>query len=818
MKAEQDLLSNNIDYKKVINRLLTFKVFYIVCTILFLIAAFLINHFAIPKYSNKTSIYLTDSENDNYLNSSDIMLSFGMFRSQKIVDNELEVLKSYSLISKVFDEMRMEVSYYSTHNTSFSNLLQNTPLVRKTELYNNAPIRVIIDQSVPQPINLWFKVIFLNDDEFRLEATGEQIPLYNYIDNQIVNYTPEIFLNQQFRFDEEIRTQYFNFMVIKNAKYFSREFTVDNNLYFYLNNINTLTLKYQAALKTESTSPNSTIINVTLTDTHIQKVTDFLNSLTSAYLDKNMEKKNKIASSTVNFIDTQISEVADSLSSAESSLEDFRTSEGVLDLSFQGQQIVEQLSRLEDQKANLEEQRKYYEYLRDYLSSSYDVSNISAPSSNNVVDPILTTLVTSLISLNNERARLLRNNTSEQNLYLNDINIQIDQTKKDLQETVNTNLNTLNNSLNAINYRISRANSQISQMPKTELQLRGIERKFDINDEIYTFLLQKRSEAQIARASSMPDYEVIDPAILTTAYPVWPKSKLNYIVALFLGILLPTSVVLAKDFFNNKISNPDEIEDMSNYPILGRIFHSYRRSKLVVNEHPNSSVTESFRTIRTNFQFFSEGGKKQIILITSTTSGEGKTFVSMNLASVFALNGHRTVLMEFDLRRPKIYQEFTSNNMIGISSFLIDKAILEDIIMPTQVENMDFIPAGPAAPNPAELINSERTAELIDKLREMYDYIIIDSAPAGILTETLILMKQADLNVFIVRMDKTIKEAYKQTLKNIEQNKFSNISLIINDIYVNRESYKYGYDKKYYTDDARGNIFQRIFGRKRKVS
>jgi len=355
-------------------------------------------------------------------------------------------------------------------------------------------------------------------------------------------------------------------------------------------------------------------------------------------------------------------------------------------------------------------------------------------------------------------------------------------------------------------------------MPRTELQLRNIERKFTISDEIYTFLLQKRSEAQIAKASSMPDYEVVDPAVMATSVAVSPKSKLNYLIALFLALLMPGSAILMKDFFNNKITESEEIESFTTYPVLGRVFHSFHRSKLIVNDHPNSSVTESFRAIRTNFQFFSEGGKKQIILITSNTSGEGKTFCSTNLASVFALNGNRTCLLEFDLRRPKIHQEFTSSNMIGISSFLIDKAILEDIILPTQIENLDFVPAGPAAPNPAELINSERTAELIDKLREMYDYIIIDSAPAGILTETHILMKYADLNVLVARLNKTLKEGFRQTLKNIKANGFSNLSLIINDIFLDRESYRYGYDKKYYTDDTNKNFIQRIFSRRKEVS
>jgi capsular exopolysaccharide synthesis family protein len=291
-----------------------------------------------------------------------------------------------------------------------------------------------------------------------------------------------------------------------------------------------------------------------------------------------------------------------------------------------------------------------------------------------------------------------------------------------------------------------------------------------------------------------------------------------YLLSIFLAFFLPTSFVMAKDFLNNKIIDPEEIEKISDFPILGKIFHNFHRSKLVVNDHPNSSVTESFRAVRTNFQFFSEGGKRQVLLITSSTSGEGKSFCSLNLATVFALNGQRTVLLEFDLRRPKIHQQFGSSNIIGISSYLIDKAIIEDIILPTHIENLDLISAGPAAPNPAELINSERTAELIDKLKEMYDNIIIDSAPCGILAETLLLMKHADLNIFVARIESTVKDTFKNTVGLLEHNNFSNVTILINDLNVKRDAHKYGYNTNYYTDDRNIGFFNRIFRKTKSAS
>lgn len=818
MKEGQDLFASNLDYKKVFQKLYSYRRVYIALVLIFLFTALLINRYATVKYRNSTTLNLSDKSNNSSFNSSDdIFQSFGLFNTKENIDNELELLKSFSLIKKVITETNLKVTYYSYKNSPVSELLSRTPLVRKTELYTLSPIEVIIDPSVPQAAGVIFHVVILNDNEFTLKVDGEDVPLYNYIDDQVVSHIDNLTFRQRFKFGDEIKTRYFNFRVQK-TKYFTKDFTDNSILCFYLNNINYLTLQFQDALKTETITERATLVKISVTGTNPYMIIDFLNNLTSAYLGKSLEKKNKTALSTIDFIDSQISEVADSLNYAESNLKTFRSAQGVMDLNFQGQQVFEQLNKLENDRAALQVQKKYYESLGNYLITNSEMSDVMAPSSMNVVDPILNGLITQLIVLNSERASLLKNSGNQQNLYLSDVNVRIENTRSTIKETVKNTLNTLKMSLNEINYRMNRASGQIAQMPKTELQLRGIERKFKLSDAMYTFLLQKRSEAQIARASSMPDYEVVDSAILAVSLVVSPKKTLNYLAALVLAFLLPSLFIFLKDFLNNRITDPEEVESLTKYPLLGRVFHNLHRSKQIVNDHPNSSVTESFRAVRTNFQFFSEGGKRQVLLITSSTSGEGKTFCSINLGTVFALSGHRTVLLEFDLRRPKIHQEFGSSNIIGISSFLIDKASIEDIILPTHIENLDLVSAGPAAPNPAELINSERTGELLDKLKEMYDYIIIDSAPAGILTETLLLMKYTDLNIIIARMDKTNREAFKNVLKAFESSKINNVSVLINDLNIKRDSYKYGYDNKYYTDDRNVSFIYRMFRKHKKVS
>lgn len=811
MNQAEDLFKSNVNYKKLFQKLASYKKYYVYCVIILLFLAILFNRYSVPIYKNHTTIFVSKNQENSFLSSpNDLSLNFGMFSGQNNIDNEIEIIKSYTLIKEVINSLDLKVSYYTFRNSQLAELFKDTPFTRKEELYNEAPIRVILDASYLQPVNTDFQVKFINSESFEIEVYGKNKPMYNYIDDRVEDVANEVIFKKAYKFGDRIQTRFFNISIIKTDK-FDPNFTKDHSLYFRFNDINVLTLECIRRLSAQPTTELSTLINVTFKGSNKARITDFLNMLTSLYMERNLDKKNKTALSTVDFIDTQISDISDSLTLAENRLKTFRSTYQVMDLSYQGQQAFEKLNNLETEKANIVAQKRYYNYLKDYLDNNPDVSDILVPSSMNVVDPILNNLILQLIAFNAERASA----TNPQNIYLSSLNLKIENLKKTIHENVTNNLNTINMSLNEINYRTSMLSSQISQMPKTELQLKGIERKFKLNDAIYTFLLQKRSEAQIARASSMPDYEIIDPARVVVSYPVSPKKTINLIAALLLGLIIPTSVIMGRDFFNNKITDPEEIETGTRIPILGKVFHNFRRTTMVVNQHPNSSVTESFRAIRTNFEFFSDGGQKQVLLLTSTSSGEGKSFCSINLATAFALNGNRTVLLEFDLRRPKIHQEFGSSNMIGISSYLIDKAVIDDIIMPTQIENLDLISAGPAAPNPAELIASDKTSELISRLKEMYDYIIIDSAPAGILTETYQLMKNSDVNIFVTRMNATIREAFKNTLRTLETDKFSNLAILINDVNIKRDAYKYGYDNKYYTDDRKKGLFRRLFGHRK---
>ncbi|MBK6963883.1 MAG: polysaccharide biosynthesis tyrosine autokinase [Bacteroidales bacterium] len=532
-----------------------------------------------------------------------------------------------------------------------------------------------------------------------------------------------------------------------------------------------------------------------------------------------MKKKNRIAINTVKFIDSQISEVSDSLTFAESKLQNFRTSNRVTDISFQGQQSLERMNQLESERALLVMQKKYYDYIRGYFERNTDLSDLIAPSSMNVQDRILNQMIPELITLNSERTNLL-NQGNIKNLRLNTIEVQIANLKKTIIENINSNAATTEIALQDINNRAAKISAEMSRLPSTERQLVGIERTFKLNDAIYTFLLQKRSEAQIARASNAPDYEVIDPARYITAYQTFPKRKLILILGGLLGFLVPFLLIILKDFLNTKISNKRDVESLTSLPILGHVFHNESKNKIVISETVNSPISESFRSIRTNLQFYAKDNEKQILLVTSSYSGEGKSFISQNLAAAYALFGKRTLLMGFDLRRPKLFKDFNLSNQKGISTVLINQSSIEEIIQKTKIHNLDYISAGPIPPNPLELIASSKTEELILELKKKYDYIIIDSPPIGVVSDAYLLMGFSDVNLYVIRQGFTQKEAFSNNISHLTQKNIKHVCVVINDVKAKGLAYDYGYEYTYYSEDNKKpwyNKFTRVFsGKKNK--
>lgn len=805
MKKSNEIFQQKTDYKELFYKLYRHKKWFIISLVIFVVAAFIYNKITTTLYKNQTTLLLQEEEKNNFLTSDNIMQGFGLFSGNQNIENEIGILQSFTLINDAIIQLNLETSIFKEEYI-FGNLLDLKFLKKDEEIYRDKPIQIIIDKSSLQPINLPIKFTILDQNKIKIETFGTEVPLYSYLEDEVVYLVDTVKINGIYKFDEEIKSKHFNFKI--HLKTEELNLWKSQEMYFIFNNVNLLTLEYQSNISAVNTSKTSSLVVITMKGNNKYKIADFLNTLSNSYLDRNLEKKNRIAINTVKFIDSQISEVSDSLSIAESKLQSFRTSNQVMDLSFQGQKSFEKMSELETQRAVLLMQQKYYDYIRDYFNKNNDMSDLIAPSSMGVQDPLLNQLILELIALNTERNNLL-NRGNTKNLFLNNIEIQIANLKRTIQENISNNAATTDIAIQDVNNRVARINSQMSKLPSTERQLFGIERKFKLNDAIYTFLLQKRSEAQIARASNAPDYEVVDPARYITTAVIYPRRTLNYTIASIGGLLIPFIIIMISEFLNMKISSKKELETITELPILGHVFHNESKNKIVITESSNSPISESFRSIRTNLQFYSKGKDKQVLLLTSSYSGEGKSFIAQNLASVFALFGKKTLLIGFDLRRPKIYQDLNLSNKVGMSSVLINQATIEQIIQPTHIENLDYISAGPVPPNPLELIASDRTEEVFQELKQIYEYIIIDSPPVGVVSDAYLLTKYADVTLYIARQNFTNRDAFTNNIEHLLQKKIPNVSIILNDVKARGMSYDYGYEYTYYSDSTKKGFLKK---------
>jgi capsular exopolysaccharide synthesis family protein len=471
-----------------------------------------------------------------------------------------------------------------------------------------------------------------------------------------------------------------------------------------------------------------------------------------------------------------------------------------MDLSVQGQSIIQQVMVLENEKARLELEANYYDYLIGYLAADASGEMPIIPVTMGINDSGLTRLVQELADL---QGQLSTTGAGEKNPLQRTLEQKIRTAKDALRETLNglRRANSLARSENQA--QINKANAQASALPVTERQLLGIERKFKLNDELYTFLLETRSEQEMQKASNKSDSEIIDFADERFSVIISPNAVKLSFIAVIMGLMLPFVVIYLRSLYNKKLKEED-IRKMTNLPVAGNIPHKFEKTNIAVFENPNSIISEAFRLLRSRMQFFTNEAKTPVILVTSAMPGDGKTFTAINLASVYSLLGKKTVLVGFDLRKPGIFKDFNLNNENGVSTWLIGQDKINDIIQKTSFDNLNVITSGPTPPNPSELTALTKTSELFYSLKETYDYIIVDSSPIGVVSDTFYLASLADACLLVVRPKQTLKVPFALTINAINESGIKGVSLVINDEQSDRNHY--GYTEKYgYINEGKGS-------------
>ncbi len=786
MSNQIESSSEAYNIKEFILSILPYKYLYLVSFIVFLAAAFFVNKLS-PTVIKVTSVIAPVEDNrPSLLGSNNLFNRMGTLSEARNFENDINSLSSFGLISSTIKSLNLEVGYFED---------KKSLLGHPRQIYNGSSYSVNIDKSHIQPINARFYITILNDKSYRIISTGKDVSLYNYVDNRIVAGNQTFKVDTICSFNEIIGNKNFKFSVSLNKDNYRPGVKDDRSFYFEFYHLDLLSQSFLRRIKVEPVSVKSSLIQVSFQGENVGLTIDFLNKYIKTYLDDNLSKKNQIALSTINFIDSQISEISDSLLKSESKLKDFRSSNQVTNLSYQGQQAIEQMRQIESEKATLQVQERYYNYILGYFDKNIDVTGLAPPSSANVNDPIMNSLVLELLSLSNQRSTILSNN-SEKNLFLGQIENKIKLQKQAIIENVTNNLNTVNLAQNELNYRADKLSGEISRLPRTELNMVSMQRKFNLSNDIYTFLLQKRSEAAITMASNIPDYEITEPAREVSLTVLSPKTMLNWVIALFLAFVGPTIYIILKNFFNEKVTSMGDVRQLIGRPLFGIIYNNMYKTEDVVLEYPGSSIAESFRNLRSNLFIRLNSADPKVILITSAQPRDGKSFVAFNLASSIAAVGHKTIILDCDLRKPTQHFKFREDNNSGISNFMVDHTTVEAITKTTFVKNLDFISAGPLLPNPSELMESGVLDGLLKNLKTKYEYIILDTTPIGIIADASLLMKHSDQILLVCRNNYTRKDVLGDVINSFDTNKFTNFDVVFNDLNLKRS--KYGAYTSYY--------------------
>ncbi len=759
---QQQPVANTVDLKKLFFMVLSNWYYFVIALIISSACAYFYLRYTLPVYKTSATLLIEEENSASPQGTNELLKGFGLEPGRKNLDNQIQILQSYTIVKETLEELPFALDYYIKGR------------VKTASLYPGNPIVVVPDSGSVLPYDLEFAFKLIDDNQYQLT---------------IVDFD----ITTQARFGQRIHYKKVgSFTILPNPEYWSEDFQ-KKTIYFQFMEKDKLIESYRKRLLINIASEEGTIVALNIQGTNKEKDVDFLNRMITVFQHRNLDKKNEEAGRVIDFIDSQLIGITDSLMIAEQKLQEFRSRNRVMDVSAQGQQIIDQAVKLEDEKARLELESNYFEYLAKYLSSANTQETPIVPATMGISDPMLTQLVQELAELQSE---YYSSNVGEKNPMKNHLLLKIKNVRQSLQETLKNvrHANTL--AKNENKEQIRKLNAQATGLPSTERKLLGIEREFKLNDGLYTFLLQRRAEAQIQKASNTADNELVDPA-RTNSQPVSPQKKKIYSIAFLLGLGIPLSIILLIKQFDNKIASEEELKELTKLSIAGHIPHNEKKYQTVVLNDPHSNVSEAFRSLRTRMQFFTKDVKSPVILVTSSMPSEGKSFTSLNLASAYSLIGKKTVLVGFDLRRPKLYHDFELKNEKGVSTWLIGKDSMEAIVQPTAFPNLDLISAGPIPPNPGELASSEKIHAFVEALKKRYEYIIIDSAPIGTVSDSFTMASIVDATLLIVRHNKSMKSFVKNTVAETKANGTNGMSLLVNDLDTRNLSYRYAYSYAY---------------------
>ena len=788
MPTSQNInIQEETDIKKIIGLFSKNYKLFILGIIIALAIAFVINRYSTPLFKISSSILIKENRVQQGGNNVNDFLNSNLFGRNQNFQNELWVMKSYPVIEETVKNLGLTVTYYTKGKFNYY------------EAYQTLPFKVSYLQNHAQPINVKFNIVFTTGNHFVITAEAKKAYFFNFETNETIHRKDKWVYAQNGTFGEFLETPDLAFVVepLDSTKI---HLYTGITCAFDFKPVSAVTNEVRNRLNFSLVDRLATVIKINMRSESPKKGTDIVNELMSVYSGQNLAQKNHLATMTIGYIEKQLNAISDSLSLTEDNLQSFRISNQLLDITNQATGLSAQYLDLQNQLAELVSRKRYYDYVSDLLQQD-NFSNMMLPASIGIPDPLLNNLMSDLITAQAQRSNLIENN-QEKNPMVQKLGISIETLKRTISENVTAFGKSSSISIDEMNKRIKKVESQISRLPATQRQLGTIERKYRLNDAILNYLMEKHAEAKITQASNLPDDIVIEPAKQEGIGPVSPNKRMNYIIAFLLGLAFPFGLIIIKNSLNNKIESQDDIEKLTEKPVLGKILHNRHKTTNVMHEFPKSNIAESFRALRTNLDFYVRGDQKRVILITSCLEHEGKSFMALNLAMSYAQLGRKTILLDFDLRKPKSYFQEADKTRVGLSSYMINKIDIEDIIIKSPNNNLDYILAGILPPNPVELLALEKTGKLLIKLKNDYDIIVLDSPPLAQVTDAYLLMDHSDLKVIVSRQNYTIKNVFSLVMKDLKNKNIDRICVVLNDNRNFTDQYGYGYG--YYNKEPKG--------------